>query len=149
MTEDNILAAIRERPYEHAPRLVYADWLEEHGNSKRANIIRSQFTGGTPMMVLVVNPWDFVCFGEDGIEVACADWYEAFVNFRHLARFRSPGLPRFQTAFKAKDTFVEAREIGVRDRRGHTVIGRARVTLATPHPKKWYTVEITPVTGCA
>jgi uncharacterized protein (TIGR02996 family) len=41
-----LLAAIRENPDEDAPRLVYADWLEEHGEEEstlaRTELIRAQ-----------------------------------------------------------------------------------------------------------
>jgi uncharacterized protein (TIGR02996 family) len=36
------LEAIRDRPDDDAPRLVYADWLEEHGDPARAEFIRAQ-----------------------------------------------------------------------------------------------------------
>jgi uncharacterized protein (TIGR02996 family) len=35
-------AAIREAPEDDAPRLVYADWLEDHGDPERAEFIRVQ-----------------------------------------------------------------------------------------------------------
>jgi uncharacterized protein (TIGR02996 family) len=34
------LAAIKAAPHDDAPRLVYADWLEEHGDGERAEFIR-------------------------------------------------------------------------------------------------------------
>ena len=37
-----LLRAIREHPDDDLPRLVYADWLEEHGEPQRAEFIRSQ-----------------------------------------------------------------------------------------------------------
>jgi uncharacterized protein (TIGR02996 family) len=37
--EDAFLEAIRRRPAEYAPRLVYADWLEEQGDA-RADYVR-------------------------------------------------------------------------------------------------------------
>lgn len=37
-----ILADILERPEDDAPRLIYADWLEDNGHPKRAQFIRSQ-----------------------------------------------------------------------------------------------------------
>jgi uncharacterized protein (TIGR02996 family) len=40
--EDAFLQAIREAPADDAPRLIYADWLEEHGQSDRAEFIRVQ-----------------------------------------------------------------------------------------------------------
>jgi len=43
--EAALLAAIRDRPDDDAPRLVYADWLEEHGQTPRAHLIRGQIAG--------------------------------------------------------------------------------------------------------
>jgi uncharacterized protein (TIGR02996 family) len=37
---DALYRAILERPADDAPRLVYADWLEEHGDLERAELIR-------------------------------------------------------------------------------------------------------------
>src|SRR5262245_44030026 len=43
MTEsDAFVHAIAEDLYDDAPRLVYADWLEEHGDLARAAFIRTQ-----------------------------------------------------------------------------------------------------------
>jgi uncharacterized protein (TIGR02996 family) len=39
---DGLLAAIRETPDDDDLRLIYADWLDEHGNSARAEFIRLQ-----------------------------------------------------------------------------------------------------------
>jgi uncharacterized protein (TIGR02996 family) len=40
--EAEFLATILESPDEDAPRLVFADWLDEHGQSARAEFIRTQ-----------------------------------------------------------------------------------------------------------
>jgi uncharacterized protein (TIGR02996 family) len=40
--ERALLAAIWEHPHEETPRLVYADWLDEHDNHPRAEFIRVQ-----------------------------------------------------------------------------------------------------------
>jgi uncharacterized protein (TIGR02996 family) len=37
-----LLQAIIESPADDLPRLVYADWLEEHGEADRAELIRVQ-----------------------------------------------------------------------------------------------------------
>jgi uncharacterized protein (TIGR02996 family) len=37
-----LLAAVRQAPADDAPRLVYADWLDEHGQPERAEFIRVQ-----------------------------------------------------------------------------------------------------------
>ena len=36
------LEAIRDSPEDDAPRLVYADWLDDHGDTARAEFIRVQ-----------------------------------------------------------------------------------------------------------
>ena len=40
--ETALLAAIRAAPDDDAPRLIYADWLDEHGQPERAEFIRVQ-----------------------------------------------------------------------------------------------------------
>src|SRR5262249_2658905 len=40
--EEAFLEAIREQPDDDTPRLIYADWLEEHGQPERAEFIRVQ-----------------------------------------------------------------------------------------------------------
>src|ERR1700680_1652632 len=42
MTHDDFLQAIIERPDDDAPRLIFADWLEDHGEPERAAFIRVQ-----------------------------------------------------------------------------------------------------------
>src|SRR5579884_3454044 len=36
------IQAIQETPEDDAPRLIYADWLEDHGDADRAEFIRIQ-----------------------------------------------------------------------------------------------------------
>jgi uncharacterized protein (TIGR02996 family) len=48
-TEQSLLETIRAEPWDDGPRLVYADWLDEHGEGDRAELIRVQIarrTGG-------------------------------------------------------------------------------------------------------
>ena len=40
--EDAFLQTILESPDDDAPRLVFADWLDEHGNGEQAEFIRVQ-----------------------------------------------------------------------------------------------------------
>ncbi|MFO0929962.1 MAG: TIGR02996 domain-containing protein [Gemmataceae bacterium] len=40
--EDAFLASIVEHPDDDAPRLIFADWLDDHGNADRAEFIRVQ-----------------------------------------------------------------------------------------------------------
>src|SRR4051812_25441081 len=42
MTEEAFLAEIRASPEDDVPRLVFADWLEDHGDPARAEFIRAQ-----------------------------------------------------------------------------------------------------------
>jgi uncharacterized protein (TIGR02996 family) len=42
MNADALLAEILANPDDDAPRLIYADWLEEHGDLDRATFIRIQ-----------------------------------------------------------------------------------------------------------
>jgi uncharacterized protein (TIGR02996 family) len=56
--EEVFLQAIREAPAEDAPRLIFADWLEEHGQADRAEFIRIQcrlarLTQAVPEQVLL------------------------------------------------------------------------------------------------
>src|SRR3954451_24109254 len=41
-TEKALLGEILDRPDDDLPRLVYADWLDEHGDTDRADFIRTQ-----------------------------------------------------------------------------------------------------------
>lgn len=40
--DEAFIQSIREAPGDDAPRLIYADWLEEHGQAERAEFIRVQ-----------------------------------------------------------------------------------------------------------
>src|SRR5262245_56576550 len=42
MDDDAFLSAILDDPESDAPRLVYADWLDERGESDRAEFVRVQ-----------------------------------------------------------------------------------------------------------
>jgi uncharacterized protein (TIGR02996 family) len=48
ITGDSLLAAIIDSPADDAPRLVYADWLEENGDPDRAEFIRLQIALTNP-----------------------------------------------------------------------------------------------------
>ena len=45
---DALLASVLASPDDDAPRLVYADWLEEHGEPERAEFVRRQCRGQEP-----------------------------------------------------------------------------------------------------
>jgi uncharacterized protein (TIGR02996 family) len=44
-SDEALLLSVLDRPDDDAPRLVYADWLEEHGDCDRAELIRLQCDG--------------------------------------------------------------------------------------------------------
>ena len=48
MTDEAFLKAILADPDDDAPRLIYADWLDEHGDGDRAEFIRAQCGPGRP-----------------------------------------------------------------------------------------------------
>jgi uncharacterized protein (TIGR02996 family) len=48
MTRDEFLRAIIDSPDDDAPRLVFADWLDEHGETERAEFIRARVESKSP-----------------------------------------------------------------------------------------------------
>jgi uncharacterized protein (TIGR02996 family) len=57
---DSFLEDIVANPDDDGPRLVYADWLDEHGDSTRAEFIRLQFGNLTydqadPSFILIIS----------------------------------------------------------------------------------------------
>ena len=49
MTERHaFLLSIKDNPADDTPRLVYADWLEEHGETERAELVRVQIELAKP-----------------------------------------------------------------------------------------------------
>jgi uncharacterized protein (TIGR02996 family) len=44
-TEEGLLTDIRDNPEDDTTRLIYADWLDEHGQPARADFIRAQVEG--------------------------------------------------------------------------------------------------------
>ncbi len=48
VTEADFLHAVLANPDDDAPRLVFADWLEEQGDSERAALIRAQIALANP-----------------------------------------------------------------------------------------------------
>src|SRR5215471_7840250 len=81
--EKALLAAIRDHPDEDTPRLVYADWLQEHDQPERAEFIRVQIEAANLR-------WDDARWKELAerarqlLEVHGEEWIEPF-------RWLSPG----------------------------------------------------------
>ena len=48
MTEEAFLRAIVDRPGDDTPRLVYADWLDDHDASARAAFLRAERDADRP-----------------------------------------------------------------------------------------------------
>jgi uncharacterized protein (TIGR02996 family) len=74
MHNEAFLEAIREHPDDDAPRLIYADWLEEHGQPERAEFIRVQcerarLPEGSPRW------WDLECREKQLWETHQAEWF--------------------------------------------------------------------------
>lgn len=80
--EDALLAAILADPDEDTPRLVYADWLQEHGDADRAEFIRLQCRNSA--------------FHPDEIDPADEE-REAVLEERHHGKWLA-GLPQFPGA---------------------------------------------------
>ena len=59
---ETFLRQIREEPADDTRRLVYADWLDEHGDADRAEFIRGQ------VRLAAMEPWDD---GYTGLDVRC------------------------------------------------------------------------------
>jgi uncharacterized protein (TIGR02996 family) len=72
---DSLLAAIRAHPEEDTPRLMFADWLEEHGDEVRAEFVRLQCelarldSDGSDSQTL----YEFLC-ESDYVTRPAADW---------------------------------------------------------------------------
>jgi uncharacterized protein (TIGR02996 family) len=91
---DAFLRTIAETPADDGPRLVYADWLEEQGESDRAEFIRLQIELARPEADEDLDRWKKV----RRVEVLLAEhWYEwsspVFEELGDPLPFR-PGAPR-------------------------------------------------------
>lgn len=71
---DQLLAAVLANPEDNAPRLIYADWLEEHGQEKKAWPIRQQLGPPTSWPNWVGKPYYAVLFSNSDRELRCPDW---------------------------------------------------------------------------
>lgn len=61
--EEALLAAIEETPLDNAPRLIYADWLQERDDESRAEYLRA-------IVCLIQSP------GDSGLIARCAELSE-------------------------------------------------------------------------
>lgn len=84
-TEAALVAAIRASPDDDVPRLVYADWLEENGQTERAEFIRVQCEArrvgrDSPNYITLLRRSDELC-GQYGV-----DWFGPLNDERYFFR---------------------------------------------------------------
>jgi uncharacterized protein (TIGR02996 family) len=91
--EESLLRGCLARPWDDPPFLVYADWLEEHGHTERADFVRGQVA-----RVGQEGEW---CYWRGAPESARA-WAEAVLPAKWHGQFcfarGLPGLLRFTGA---------------------------------------------------
>src|SRR5580704_8605623 len=101
---DALHAAVCANPDDDTPRLVFADWLDEHGEEKRAAFIRAsveefrQVNADTPASAI----YEF--FASNLIR-ACVvlDWSEVDAELHKLhTAFRTTGNSQFQPTIKSE-----------------------------------------------
>jgi uncharacterized protein (TIGR02996 family) len=73
------LAAIRDNPEDDLPRLIYADWLEEHGEPERAEFIRVQcelarLSNGDPRGLRLIERQDELWSAHQQSWRSCPGW---------------------------------------------------------------------------
>jgi uncharacterized protein (TIGR02996 family) len=82
-----LLKAIRSQPDFDGPRLVYADWLEEHGDCSRSEFIRIQIAR-TEMDLFDGRQTGLACRERDLIDEHLADWVGP--GLRQFATYQAP-----------------------------------------------------------
>ncbi len=130
--DDAFLEAIREAPDDDAPRLLYADWLEDNGESHRAELIRVQ-------IALAGRPTDNAAAGLLSRQNALLplhdeEWSESVRAVAFSWEYRRG----FVEAVEAEaETFLDGAE---------TLFGRAPVRRARLHWPPWprFTSSIVP-----
>jgi uncharacterized protein (TIGR02996 family) len=85
--------AICEQPADDTVRLVYADWLEENGEGKRADFIRSQIAAANGARVGSMHLWGLLHHSEKWFPDVCGvmgfEWrhwgvmYDEAVHYEH------------------------------------------------------------------
>lgn len=93
-TRDDLLRTVLENPFDDAPRLVMADWLEENGEPERAEFIRVQYElARTPEWINLkyeeIDVTSFVRYGEGASVkhlITGGDQNPRWVALRHRER---------------------------------------------------------------
>jgi uncharacterized protein (TIGR02996 family) len=88
MDEHAFWNAIRAAPYDAAPKLVYADWLDERGQTERAAAIRDHVAGRSEAEERKLV--DAICADIDanGPRLAFVDWLDARTDFTRADEVR-------------------------------------------------------------
>lgn len=107
--EEAFIQAIRETPNDDAPRLIYADWLEEHGQADRAEFIRVQcrlagLTEADPEQSILLaraerllrEHWDEWV---GPLRAIVGSWCSRYGEGWMREKYHSDGLRRFQRGF--------------------------------------------------
>jgi uncharacterized protein (TIGR02996 family) len=98
--DDAFLRAIIDNPDDDLPRLVYADWLDEHGDPQRAELIRVQCE-------LAALSGDENGLGPLGtrerrlLQAHFERWFAPFASFSHVPSFRRGFVESFTTSVGA------------------------------------------------
>jgi uncharacterized protein (TIGR02996 family) len=100
-TELGLLNAIHADPRDDAPRLVYADWLEESGKQDYAEFIRLQIEAARAHKDLWTDPKQSLREGEL-LRAHRDDWAGPNLKAQRYDGF-SRGLPRFQIPHPRQD----------------------------------------------
>lgn len=107
--EEAFIQAIRETPNDDAPRLIYADWLEEHGQGDRAEFIRVQcriaqtFEEESEQAALLARTESLLREHWDEwvgrLRAIVGPWRDRYGEGWMREQFHSDGLHRFQRGF--------------------------------------------------
>jgi uncharacterized protein (TIGR02996 family) len=128
--EDAFLADILEHPDDDAPRLVFADWLDDHGEAERAEFIRLQC--------------ELARLGEDDPRRPALTRREAGLLARHRRAWAAPAALGGASGPVFRRGFIEALDIsaGLLLHQGERVFLRAPVREITLHDAVAYLHEL-------
>lgn len=107
--EKAFIQSIREAPRDDAPRLIFADWLEEHGQSDRAEFIRVQCRlarikeAGPEQSVLSARAEELLRKNWSewvgSLRAIVGPWHNRYGEGWMREKYHSDGLQRFQRGF--------------------------------------------------
>ncbi|MBY0228736.1 MAG: TIGR02996 domain-containing protein [Gemmataceae bacterium] len=140
MTPEVFLADIRENPEDDTPRLVFADWLADHGEEERGEFIRAQVRGEEARLPEASPDLPGISWGDHErgfVEQVTAETAEAFLQNAEAILAAAPvfrlKLERVDGSFAAlcDSPILEViRELDVGNRTGLTGVGVSRLVLS-------------------